>query len=87
VSPHDLRQTPWHKYVRTLEISCAPLPNFLEPLSNELYCSHVNIKNVHFQKAEYENALIQHHEGLDVLAVMAMRRLEKANLFSFVCFY
>ena len=41
----------------------------------------MNIQNVHFQKAEYENAL----EGLDVFAaVMTMRRLEKANVFSFV---
>ena len=45
----------------------------------------MNIQNVHFQKAEYENALIQLHEGLDVFAaVMTMRRLEKANVFSFV---
>ena len=40
---------------------------------------------MHFQKAEYENALIQLNEGLDVFAaVMTMRRLEKANVFSFV---
>ena len=45
----------------------------------------MNIQNVHFQKAEYENALIQLNEGLDVFAaVMTMRRLEKANVFSFV---
>ena len=25
VSPHDLRLTPWHKSVRTLEIACTPL--------------------------------------------------------------
>ncbi len=43
--------------------------------------SHVNIENVHVQKAEYENALIQLNEGLDVLvAVMAMKKLEKANV-------
>ena len=40
---------------------------------------------MYFQKAEYENALIQLNEGLDVFAaVMTMRRLEKANVFSFV---
>ena len=40
---------------------------------------------MHFQKAEYENALIQLNEGLDVFAaVMTMRRLEKANVFSFL---
>ncbi len=40
---------------------------------------------MHFQKAEYENALIQLNEGLDVFAaVMTMRRLQKANVFSFV---
>jgi hypothetical protein len=40
---------------------------------------------VHFQKAEYENALIQLNEGLDVFAaVMTMSRLEKSNVFSFV---
>ena len=40
---------------------------------------------MHFQKAEYENALIQLNEGLDVFAaVMTMSRLEKANVFSFV---
>ena len=45
----------------------------------------MNIENVYFQKAEYENALIQHNEGLDVFAaVMTMSRLEKANVFSFV---
>jgi hypothetical protein len=45
----------------------------------------VNIQNVYFQKAEYENALNQLNEGLDVFAaVMTMSRLEKANLFSFV---
>jgi hypothetical protein len=45
----------------------------------------VNIQNVYFQKAEYENALIQLNEGLGVFAaVMTMRRLEKANVFSFV---
>jgi hypothetical protein len=45
----------------------------------------VNIQNVHFQKAEYENALIQLNEGLDVFAaVMTMSRLEKSNVFSFV---
>ena len=45
----------------------------------------MNIQNVHFQKSEYENALIQLNEGLDVFAaVMTMRRLEKANVFSFV---
>ena len=39
---------------------------------------------MHFQKAEYENALIHINEGLDVFAaVMTMRRLEKANVFSF----
>ena len=44
----------------------------------------MNIENVYFQKAEYENALIQLNEGLDVFAaVMTMRRLEKANVFSF----
>ena len=45
----------------------------------------MNIENVYFQKAEYENALIQLNEGLDVFAaVMTMSRLEKANVFSFV---
>ena len=45
----------------------------------------MNIQNVYFQKAEYENALIQLNEGLDVFAaVMTMSRLEKANVFSFV---
>jgi hypothetical protein len=45
----------------------------------------VNIENVYFQEAEYENALIQLNEGLDVFAaVMSMSRLEKANVFSFV---
>ena len=45
----------------------------------------MNIQNVHFQKAEYENALIQLNEGLDVFAaVMTMSRLEKSNVFSFV---
>ncbi len=45
----------------------------------------MNIQNVLFQKAEYENALIQFNEGLDVFAaVMTMSRLEKANVFSFV---
>ena len=45
----------------------------------------MNIQNVHFQKAEYENALIQLNEGLDVFAAdMTMSRLEKANVFSFV---
>ena len=45
----------------------------------------MNIQNVHFQKAEYENALIQLNEGLDVFAaVMTMSRLEKAKVFSFV---
>ena len=45
----------------------------------------MNIQNVHFQKAECENALIQLNEGLDVFAaVMTMSRLEKANVFSFV---
>ena len=40
---------------------------------------------MYFQKAEYENALIQLNEGLDVFAaVMTMRRLEKVNVFSFV---
>ena len=40
---------------------------------------------MHFQKAEYENALIQLNEGLDVFAAdMTMSRLEKANVFSFV---
>jgi len=40
---------------------------------------------VHFQKAEYENALIQLNEGLDVFAaVMTMSRLEKASVLSFV---
>ena len=40
---------------------------------------------MYFQKAEYENALIQLNEGLDVFAaVMNMSRLEKANVFSFV---
>ena len=34
VSPHDLRQTPWHKSVRTLEVACATLPNLPESLSN-----------------------------------------------------
>ena len=43
----------------------------------------MNIENVYFQKAEYENALIQLNEGLDVFAA-AMSRLEKANVFSFV---
>ena len=42
---------------------------------------------MHFQKAECENALIQLNEGLDVFAaVMTMRRLEKANVFSFVVY-
>ena len=45
----------------------------------------MNIENVYFQEAEYENALIQLNEGLDVFAaVMSMSRLEKANVFSFV---
>ena len=45
----------------------------------------MNIQTVHFQKAEYENALFHLNEGLDVFAaVMTMRRLEKANVFSFV---
>ena len=40
---------------------------------------------MHFQKAEYENALIQLNEGLDVFAAdMTMSRLEKANVLSFV---
>ena len=40
---------------------------------------------MHFQIAEYENALIQLNKGLDVFAaVMTMRRLEKANVFTFV---
>jgi hypothetical protein len=43
----------------------------------------VNIQNVYFQKAEYENALIQLNEGLDVFAAdMTISRLEKANVFS-----
>ncbi len=47
----------------------------------------MNIQNVHFQKAEYEIALIQLNEGLDVFAAdMTMSRLEKANVFSFVVF-
>ena len=45
----------------------------------------MNIENVYFQKAEYDNALIQLNEGLEVFAaVMTMSRLEKANVFSFV---
>ena len=45
----------------------------------------MNIQNVYFQKAEYENALIQLNEGLDVFAAdMTISRLEKANVFSFV---
>ena len=45
----------------------------------------MNIQNVYFQKSEYENALIQLNEGLDVFAAdMTMSRLEKANVFSFV---
>ncbi len=44
----------------------------------------MNIQDVYFQKAEYENALIQLNEGLDVFAaVMTMSRLEKANVFRF----
>ena len=40
---------------------------------------------MYFPKAEYENALIQLNEGLDVFAaVMTRSRLEKANVFSFV---
>ena len=47
--------------------------------------AELNIQNVHLQKAEYENTLIQLNEGLDVFAaVMTMSRLEKANVFSFV---
>ena len=47
--------------------------------------SLVNTQNVHFQEDEYENALFQLNKGLDVFAaVMTMRRLEKANVFSFV---
>ena len=45
----------------------------------------MNIQNVHFQKAEYENARVQLNEGLDVFAAdMTMSRLEKANVFTFV---
>ena len=45
----------------------------------------MNIENVYFQKAEYENARVQLNEGLDVFAAdMTMSRLEKANVFSFV---
>ena len=45
----------------------------------------MNIQKVYFQKAEYENALIQLNEGLDVfVAVMTMSRLEKANVFSLI---
>ena len=45
----------------------------------------MNIQNVYFQKSEYENALIQLNEGLDVFAAdMTMSRLEKANVLSFV---
>jgi hypothetical protein len=42
---------------------------------------------VHLQKVEYENALIQLNQGLDVfVAVMTMRRFEKTNVFSVVVF-
>ena len=45
----------------------------------------MNIQNVYFQKAEYENARVQLNEGLDVFAAdMTMSRLEKANVFSYV---
>jgi hypothetical protein len=33
VPPRGLRQAPWHKSVRTLEIIGAPLPNLLESFS------------------------------------------------------
>ena len=47
----------------------------------------MNIENVYFQKSEYKNARVQLNEGLDVFAaVMTMRRLEKANVFSFVVY-
>ena len=40
---------------------------------------------MHFQKTEYENALIQLNVGLDVfVAVMTMSRLEKPKVFPFV---
>ncbi len=38
-------------------------------------CSLVNTQNVHFQEDEYENALFQLNQGLDVFAtVMTMSR-------------
>ena len=51
--------------------------------------SLVNTQNVYFQEDEYENALFQLNQGLDVFAaVMIMsRRRQKANICSFVVFY
>jgi hypothetical protein len=52
--------------------------------------SLVNTQNVHFEEDEYENALFQLNQGLDVFAAvmtMSRRRQKKANICSFIVFY